>query len=163
MMFDRGLRPGDRHLLIEISTERFAAAVETNQKNASSLVLTARAEKYILGNADLAITIEDLQADQTGGAQVLYTNRLVDPDGNHAVLSSIDLPLNALIMPGGPSSRDIFATGVRGISVGSAISLAAPPSNVSATLELLDQGTHEFWAKALPQMDVISRARSLDP
>jgi 2-methylisocitrate lyase-like PEP mutase family enzyme len=147
---------------IGLATDRIAAAVETNQKNASPLVLTARAENHIRGNPNLADTIERLQAYQAAGAEVLYAPGLVDLDEIRSVLSSIDLPLNALIMPGGPSSRELFAAGVRRISVGSAISLAAQAAAVEAARELLDHGTHEFWARALPHIGAITQAQSKD-
>jgi 2-methylisocitrate lyase-like PEP mutase family enzyme len=147
---------------IALAADRITAAVETNRGNASRLVLTARAENHLRGNPDLTDTIERLQAYQAAGADVLYAPGLVDLEEIRSILSSIDLPLNALIMPGGPSSRELFAAGVRRISVGSAISLAAQAASVEAARELLDHGTHEFWSRALPHIGAISRAQTKD-
>lgn len=148
-LYDRGL-----------ATERITAAVETNRANEAPLVLTARAENHIRGNPNLADTIARLQAYQSAGADVLYAPGLANVDDVRSVVESVDRPLNVLIMPGGPSSRELFAAGVRRISTGSAISLAAQAAAVEAARELLDEGTHAFWARALPHVPAIMKAQS---
>ena len=146
----------------ELATARIVAAVEANRKNSSPLVLTARAENYLRGHPDLSDTIKRLQAFQEAGADVLYAPGLTDLNEIQSILSSIDLPLNVLIMPGGPTSKDLFAAGVKRVSVGSAISLAAQAAAVVAARELLDEGTHEFWMKAIPHLGTINQALSKD-
>ena len=144
----------------ELARDRIVAAVETSRTSASPLVLTARAENFLRGNPDLADTIARLQAFQEAGADVLYAPGLTDLDEIASLVASVDRPVNALIMPGGPSSTDLLGVGVRRVSVGSAISLAAQAATVEAARELLDQGTHEFWSRALPHIGAITKAQS---
>jgi 2-methylisocitrate lyase-like PEP mutase family enzyme len=145
---------------IEAAAERVAAAVDVNRKSPAPLVLTARAENHIRGNPDLADTIARLQAYQEAGAEVLYAPGLTDLDEIRSLASSVDRPVNGLIMPGGPPSKDLFAAGIRRVSVGSAISLAAQAATVEAARELLDEGTHGFWSRALPHLGTINEAQS---
>ncbi len=146
----------------ELSAERIPAAVEANQSSDSPLLLTARAENHIRGNPDLADTIARLQAYQEAGADVLYAPGLATTEEIENLTSTVDRPVNVLIMPGGPSAPQIFEAGATRVSVGSAISAAAQATIVEAGRELLDQGTHEFWMKAVGSMGVVMGAMSSD-
>jgi 2-methylisocitrate lyase-like PEP mutase family enzyme len=64
-----------------------AAAVARNLPFA--FTLTARAENYLHGHADLKGTIKRLQAYQEAGADVLYAAGLVTKDDLAAVVSSL--------------------------------------------------------------------------
>jgi 2-methylisocitrate lyase-like PEP mutase family enzyme len=147
---------------IALATDRIAAAVEAARRSPSPLVLTARAENHLRGCSDLADTIARLQAYQEAGADVLYAPGLASLDDFRSLTSSIDRPVNALILPGGPTSSELFGVGVRRVSVGGAISFAAQAACVEAARELLEEGTHEFWSKALPHMSTIKAALSPD-
>ena len=138
--------------------ERIVAAVEANRASDAPLVLTARAENHIRGNPDLADTIARLQSYQEAGADVLYAPGVSTPEDLKTLTSSVDRPVNALIMPGGPSTQDIFAAGVARISTGSAIAAAAQAAIVEAGRELLDQGTHGFWARAAAHLGTVHGA-----
>ena len=138
--------------------ERIVAAVEANRASDAPLVLTARAENHIRGNPDLADTIERLQAYQEAGADVLYAPGVTTPDDLRTLTSSVDRPVNALIMPGGPSAPDMFDAGVARISTGSAVAAAAQAAIVEAGRELLDQGTHGFWTRAAAHLGTVHTA-----
>lgn len=98
---------------LEASTERIRAAVAANHANTAPLVLTARAENHIRANPDLADTTRRLQAYQEAGADVLYSPGLRTIDEIRRIVSSVDRPINVLIMPGGPSIPEIFEAGGR--------------------------------------------------
>ena len=55
-----------------LAAERVAAAAEAAHAGTVRLVLTARAENYLHGRADLGDTIARLQSYQAAGADVLY-------------------------------------------------------------------------------------------
>jgi 2-methylisocitrate lyase-like PEP mutase family enzyme len=139
----------------EEGTERIRAAVDTNRSSDAPLVLTARAENHIRGNPDLADTIARLQAYQEAGADVLYAPGLANVDDVRSLTSSVDRPVNVLIMPGGPSVPELFDAGATRISIGSAIAMAAQAAIVEAAQELLDPGTHAFFTRALPSMGIV--------
>ena len=147
----------------ELAIERVRAAGEANRRSDSKLVLTARAENFIRGNPDLNDTIERLQAYQEAGADVLYAPGLTKLDEIRTLIGAVDLPINVLLMPGGPTIPELFEAGVIRVSTGSAISMAAQSAIVDAAKELLDTGTQNFWMKALANAAAINEALSTDP
>ena len=91
-----------------LAADRIAAAVDAAHRGPTHLVLTARAENLIHGRDDLADTITRLQAYQDAGADVLFAPGLATHDDVHAVVSSVDRPVNVLVRPGlgsAPSRR----------------------------------------------------------
>jgi 2-methylisocitrate lyase-like PEP mutase family enzyme len=86
--------------------DRVAAAVEAAHRGPTHLVLTARAENYLHGRADLADTIARLQAYQEAGADVLFAPGLNSLDDIRAVVSSVDRPVNVLAIPKCPLVED---------------------------------------------------------
>jgi 2-methylisocitrate lyase-like PEP mutase family enzyme len=141
-----------------LAADRVRAAVEASRKDSSPLVITARAENFFRGNPDLADTIARLQAYQEAGADVLYAPAIRSADDVRRIAAEVDRPLNVLIMPGGPTVRELFEAGAARISTGSAMAAAAQDALVQAARELLDGGSHEFWARALRSMRAVSAA-----
>ena len=66
------------------------------------------------------------------------------------LISSVDLPVNVLVLPGMPSVSELAEAGVSRISVGGAFAFAAYGAAVTAARELLDSGTYGFWETARP-------------
>jgi 2-methylisocitrate lyase-like PEP mutase family enzyme len=133
---------------LSLAAERVAAAAEAAHGGPTRLVLTARSENYLHDRADLADTIARLQAFQAAGADVLYAPGITTTDDIRAVVSSVDLPVNVLALPGGPDVAGLAALGVRRISVGGAFAYAAIAGLVDAGRELLDAGTLGFWKRS---------------
>ncbi len=118
---------------------RVAAAAEAaHEGRDAGLVLTARAENYLRGQPDLADTIRRLVAFQEAGADVLYAPGLTDLSQVRAVVSAVDLPVNFLLVPGGPSVAELVDVGVARISVGSAFHNVALGALVRAGRQLLE-------------------------
>jgi 2-methylisocitrate lyase-like PEP mutase family enzyme len=134
-------RPDDPIYELGLATERVAAAAEAAHSG-SELVLTARAENYLRGRRDLADTIARLQAYGEAGADVLYAPGLIDIDDIRTVVSSVDRPVNVLVLPGGPLVAELAAAGVGRVSVGGAFSAVALGAVARAGRELLEQGTY---------------------
>jgi 2-methylisocitrate lyase-like PEP mutase family enzyme len=127
----------------KLATARVAAAVEAARTGAG-LVLTARAENFIRGNPDLADTIARLQAYQEAGADVLYAPGLTNIGDIRSVITSLDRPVNVLVLPGLATVAELATVGVARISVGGAFNQVALAALTQAGRELLDRGTYGF-------------------
>ena len=136
---------------IGLARERVAAAAEAAHAGPVHFVLTARAENYIRGRQDLPDTIARLQAYQEAGADVLYAPGLSAIEDIRAVVTSVDLPVNVLALPGAPTVDELAEVGVGRISVGGAFALVALGAVVEAARELKRQGTYGFRNQAAPE------------
>jgi 2-methylisocitrate lyase-like PEP mutase family enzyme len=137
-------QPGSPIYDIGLATDRVAAAAAAAKAGLVQLVLTARAENYLHGRPDLADTITRLQAYQEAGADVLYAPGLTSLDEIRQVVSAVDLPVNVLALPGGPTVPELAQAGVRRVSVGGAFAFAALGAVVEAARELREQGSYGF-------------------
>ena len=126
---------------IEHAAERVAAAAQTA---AGRLVLTGRAENFVVGREDLADTIARLQAYQEAGADVLYAPRLERIEDVRSVVESVDRPVNVLAYTGLPPISELAAAGASRISVGGWFAFAALAALVDAASELLERGTYGY-------------------
>jgi 2-methylisocitrate lyase-like PEP mutase family enzyme len=127
---------------IEEAAGRVAAAADAAHRgHGPGMVLTARAENYLRGNPDLADTIRRLQAFQEAGADVLYAPGLADLSEIRTLVAALDLPVNVLLMPGGPGVTDLAGAGVARISVGSAFHYVALGALARAGRQLLEEGS----------------------
>jgi 2-methylisocitrate lyase-like PEP mutase family enzyme len=142
---------------LEHAKERISAAAEAAHGGEHRLVLTARAENYLHGRPDLAETISRLQAFQEAGADVLYAPGVSGPSEIGSIVSSVDLPVNALLLPHGPTVADLTALGVRRISVGGTFAYAAIGSLVEAGRELL-AGSANFFDRAAVGRSAVEEA-----
>ena len=113
------------------------------------LVLTARTENYLHGRPDLADTIARLQSFQEAGADVLYAPGLTDAGDIHAVVDSVDLPVNVLALPGTPPVAELAKLGVKRVSIGGGFSLVGLGAVAEAAREFLDDGTYGYWEAAI--------------
>lgn len=103
--------------------DRAVEAVATTVQAAARhrLVVTARAENHLYGVTDLDDTINRLIHYRDAGAEVLYAPGLVDPADIERVVSETQSPINALLMPAGPTVEELRGLGVRRISTGGAL------------------------------------------
>jgi 2-methylisocitrate lyase-like PEP mutase family enzyme len=127
---------------VGLAAERVAAAVEAAR--ATGLVITARAANLIRGVRDLDDTIARLQAYQAAGADVLYAPGLFAIDDVRAVVSSVERPVNVLLIPGGPSVPELAAVGVARVSVGGTLAWVSWGAVTEAAKELLGAGTQGY-------------------
>ena len=130
------------------AAERVAAAAEAAHDGPGRLVLTARAENHVHGRHDLPDTIARLQSFQEAGADVLFAPGVRQLDDIRELVSSVDLPVNVLVLPGMPSVSELAEAGVSRISVGGGFAFAAFGAAATAGRELLEQGTYAFWDTA---------------
>ncbi|MDR9755080.1 isocitrate lyase/phosphoenolpyruvate mutase family protein [Pseudomonas sp. SZMC_28357] len=136
----------------EDAVARIEAAVASARSLPFDFVLTARAENFLHGNPDLDDTIRRLQAFAEAGADVLYAPGLRNAEDVLAVVRAVaPKPVNVL-MSGGlqltvAQLRDM---GVKRISVGSALALAAYGEFFRAAEEIQAHGTFGFTARSMP-------------
>jgi 2-methylisocitrate lyase-like PEP mutase family enzyme len=139
---------------IDTAAERVAAAAETARQH--GLLLTARCENHLHGIADVDDTVERLEAYRDAGAHALYAPLLPDMASIERVVA-IGLPVNVLLLPGGPTVAELGALGVRRISTGSLLANAALGAFSNASRSLFDTGqlpadvsllSHKLAAKA---------------
>ncbi len=142
---------------IDHATERVAAAAEAAHRG-EDFVLTARAENFLHGRADLADTISRLQRYQEAGADVLYAPALTSLDDIRSVVSSLDKPVNVLTVPGLPTVAELASVGVARVSVGGALAFVALGAVARAGRELLDQGTYGWLEVAGESRRVVAKS-----
>jgi 2-methylisocitrate lyase-like PEP mutase family enzyme len=136
---------------LDVAVARVAAAVEAARALPFPFTLTARAENFLHGHADLDDTIRRLRAYEQAGADVLYAPCLPDADAIRAVCAAVERPVNVLAGAGPVLSVDeLAACGARRISLGSALARVALGSVLRAAREIRDKGTFSFAADALP-------------
>jgi len=135
---------------IELAVERVRAAAEAARSLPFTFTLTARAENYLNGRADLKDTIHRLRVYQEAGADVLYAPGLTQREDIAAVVQSVDRPVNVLMGFGGAtfSLADLSELGVKRVSVGSALSRTAMGAVFAAAQEMRQLGTFTFAQKA---------------
>lgn len=126
---------------IAAAAERVAEAAEASRKLREPMLLTARAENHIRGVDDLDDTIARLLAYRDAGADALYAPGLAEPDEIAAVVAAVELPLNVLLLPGGPTVAELAQVGVRRVSLGSLLAGRAYGALAEAASTLLSDGT----------------------
>jgi 2-methylisocitrate lyase-like PEP mutase family enzyme len=139
-----------------LAVERIAAAVETVRALPFPFTLTARAENFLYGRADLNDTIERLQAFERAGALVVYAPGLPDLDAIRSVCRSVSCAVNVLAGLRSPSLsvRELGDAGVRRISLGSALCRTALGGFMAAAREIDAAGTFEFTQLAPPYSQI---------
>ncbi|WP_367083317.1 isocitrate lyase/phosphoenolpyruvate mutase family protein [Pseudomonas sp. HOU2] len=136
----------------EHAVARIEAAVAAVRTLPFPFTLTARAENYLHGNPDLNDTIRRLQAFAEAGADVLYAPGLRSAEEVLAVVRAVAAkPVNVL-MSGGLklTVQQLEEMGVRRISTGSALALAAFGEFFRAAEEIQRHGTFGFTSQSMP-------------
>ena len=152
--------------LFEISeaVDRIAAARQAIDDSDAGVLLTARAECFLVGHSDpLAESIRRLQAYAEAGADVLFAPSPAKPEIIRPLVEAAGpKPLNAIMSSySGLTVDDIAELGVRRISVGSALARAAWTGFIRAAKLIADEGSfaaldqlvshgelNEFFAKS---------------
>ena len=133
------------------AVERVRAAVEAVRALPFPFTLTARAENFLHGRADLDDTIRRLRAFAEAGADVVYAPGLPSLEAIRTVCAAVaPRPVNALVGAAGRSVAELAQVGVRRISTGSALHRAAMGGFWAAAKEMKEKGTFTFLEKAVP-------------
>jgi 2-methylisocitrate lyase-like PEP mutase family enzyme len=134
-----------------LAVERVRAAVAAARAMPFPFMVTARAENFLVGRADLGDTIGRLQAYQEAGADVLYAPGVTRREDIAALVRAVDRPVNVLMSSGGPrhTLAELAALGVKRVSVGGALSRVALGAFLRAAREMREHGTFQGLADAV--------------
>lgn len=130
---------------------RVTAARQALDKAKSGVVLTARAECFLVGHADpLAEAIRRLKAYAAAGADCLYAPGLKTTAQIKAVVDAVaPKPVNVLMGGPGLSVAELAALGVRRVSTGGALARAAWNGFIQTAKEIAEAGSFESLGKAI--------------
>jgi 2-methylisocitrate lyase-like PEP mutase family enzyme len=129
---------------LPLAVERIRAARRAIDRQGGGVMLTARAECYHVGHPDpLRESIRRLQAYAEAGADVLFAPGVQRKDEIRTLVQALEpMPFNLLVVRDiGLHVDDIAALGVRRISVGGALALAAWGAFMRAAHALRAQGS----------------------
>jgi 2-methylisocitrate lyase-like PEP mutase family enzyme len=141
---------------LALAAERIAAAAEAARALPFPFMLTARAENFINGRADLDDTIRRLQAFEKAGADVLFAPGLPTLEAVRTVCASVSRPVNFMVGIRGKSFSlaELAAAGVRRVSLATSLYRAAITGLVGAAREIREHGTFTYLEQSVPSSEV---------
>ena len=144
-----------------LAAERIAAAADAARALPFAFTLTARAENFLHGKADLDDTIRRLRAFEEAGADVLFAPGLPDLAAVRAVCAAVSKPVNFMVGIRGKSFTvaELEAAGVRRISFATSLFRAAMGGMMEAGKEILERGTFTYLDRAPTTAEVSKRPR----
>ncbi|MEP9354306.1 isocitrate lyase/phosphoenolpyruvate mutase family protein [Xanthobacter sp. KR7-65] len=141
---------------LDDAAARVRAARTAIDATGADVILTARAECFLVGRPDVAEVITRLKAYAAAGADCLYAPGIRTREDIAAVVEAVaPRPVNVL-MPAstGLSVADLAGLGVRRISVGSTLSRVAWGAFTASVEEIRDAGTFHRFADAVPFAEI---------
>ena len=141
------------------AVDRVRAAVDAARGAPNGFVLTARAEAFLYGKADLKEVIGRLQAFEEAGADVLFAPGLPDLDAVRAVCSSVGKPVNVLIYGklAEHSVADFAGAGAARLSLGGALAFSAYGALVEAAEGVKASGRFDGLGSRREAIRTVSR------
>jgi len=139
------------------AVERIQAARAAIDASGSGVLLTARAECYLVHHPDpFPESIRRLKAYAQAGADVLYAPGATKPEEMQAMVSAVaPKPVNILISSDlGLRVQDLAAIGVRRISLGSSLARTAWTGFIRAATEIAAHGSFSGLAAVAPFTDL---------
>jgi len=139
------------------AVDRVRAAREAIDRSGGAVLLTARAECYHVGHPDpFRESVRRLQAYAAAGADVLFAPGPTNAAEIKALVEAVaPKPLNLLVLRDiGLSVAEIAALGVRRISVGGALALAAWTGFIRAAQMLRSEGSFAGLANLVPYAEI---------
>ncbi|MFL6127222.1 isocitrate lyase/phosphoenolpyruvate mutase family protein [Actinophytocola sp.] len=119
--------------------ERIAAARAVDEQ----LFVNARIDTFLLGGGDISETVARARQYLDAGADGIFVPGVVDGDVIAELVEKIPAPVNVMAGPGAPSVAELARLGVRRVSVGASIPMAAYSLVMAAATEILRFGTYE--------------------
>ncbi|MGQ4363838.1 isocitrate lyase/PEP mutase family protein [Streptomyces sp. SAS_272] len=114
---------------------RHTAKIAAVKSAVPGLFVNARTDTYWLGERSTTETLDRLDAYQQAGADGVFVPGLTDPGEIAVLVRQIDVPLNILYSPAGPTVLHLTELGVSRISLGSFLYRRA----LGAALEAFDE------------------------
>jgi 2-methylisocitrate lyase-like PEP mutase family enzyme len=127
---------------VPLAVERIQAARFAIDTSASDVVLTARAECFLVGHLEpLRESIRRLQAYAEAGADVLYAPGVRERADIQTIVAAVrPKPVNVLA-PAGLKVSDLAELGVRRVSLGSSLARVAWTGFIRASKLIADEGS----------------------
>ena len=140
----------------ELAANRIAAARAAIDAAGGDVILTGRAEGFLVGQPDLDAVIRRLRAYAAAGADCLYAPGLSSRSQIAAVVDAVaPKPVNVLALPAaGLTVPDLAALGVRRISLGSALARVAWGAFIRAAGAIAQDGRFDVLADAVPHAEL---------
>ncbi len=134
-----------------LAIERIKAARAAIDADHSGVLLTGRCEGFLVGQADLTMVIDRLQAYAEAGADCLYAPGIKTREQIAAVVKAVHpRPVNLLIGASGLSVAEAGDLGVRRISVGGSLARSAWAGFMRAAREMAEKGTFTELGQGYP-------------
>jgi 2-methylisocitrate lyase-like PEP mutase family enzyme len=144
---------------LPLAIERIQGARAAIDESKTGVLLTARAECYLVGHPEpLTESIRRLQAYAQAGADVLYAPGPRKPEDIQAIVAAVSpKPVNVLISSNvGLSVSELAEMGVRRISVGSSLARAAWTGFIRAAKLIADEGSFAGFDGTVPFAEINS-------
>jgi 2-methylisocitrate lyase-like PEP mutase family enzyme len=142
---------GEPLFSIPAAVERLRAARAAVDASDGDVVLTARAECFIVGRPDLDDAIRRLRAYAEAGADCLYAPGIRTREEIAAVVRAVaPKPVNVLMGASELGVADLAALGVRRVSVGSGLARVAWRAFADAAQTIARDGRFDGLAGAMP-------------
>jgi 2-methylisocitrate lyase-like PEP mutase family enzyme len=149
---------------LSLAAERIAAASEAARALPFPFTLTARAESFLHGRADLDDTILRLQAYERAGADVLFAPALPTLEAVRTVCASVSRPVNFMVGIAGKSFSvaELAAAGVRRVSLATSLYRAAITGLIQAAREVRESGTFGYLERSVTSAELAGPLRKPD-
>ena len=144
---------GDPLYSLPVAVDRIRAARQAIDDSGSGVLLTARAECYLVGHPNpLEESIRRLQAYAEAGADVLYAPGVSKAEEIQEIVRSVSpKPVNVLMSANtGLRVADLAKIGVRRISVGSSLARTAWTGFLRAAKEIAEKGSFTGFEGSVP-------------
>ena len=141
---------------LDLAVARMKAARAAIDKAGGDVLLTGRAECFLVGRPDLDETVRRLKAYSAAGADCLYAPGIRTPELIAAVVkAAAPKPVNVL-MPGalGLTVADLEALGTRRISVGGTLARVAWGAFIRAAKAIASDGRFDAFKDAAPHAEI---------
>lgn len=142
---------------LSLAVDRIKAARAAIDASRSDVLLTARAECFLVGHREpLLESIRRLQAYSAAGADVLYAPGPTKREDIQAIVSAVaPKPVNVLLSANtGLTVSDLASLGVRRISTGSGLARAAWTGFIRVAREMAEQGTATAFDSMTPYAEL---------
>lgn len=141
-----------------LAVERIRAARAAIDASGIPVVLTARCEAWLVGQAEpTRVARERLVAFADAGADCLFAPGVREPDDIAAIVKAVSpKPVNVLVSAPNPalSVSRLADLGVRRISVGSALARVAWGAFIRAAQSIAETGSFDAFAGAAPFSEI---------
>jgi 2-methylisocitrate lyase-like PEP mutase family enzyme len=127
---------------------------EARAAGGNALFVNARIDTFLMSVGGVEETVSRALAYLDAGADGVFVPGVVDEEVVAELVARIPAPLNVMAGPGAPSVAVLAKLGVRRVSVGPALAMAAYSVAAAAAAEVLGDGTYESSRAELTHGDL---------